>query len=61
MNVAYCAQNTQEVEADERFAVVQFLDDPLEELGFGNSDGDGVREPTYLQEWFKEVLEGDRF
>lgn len=57
MDVADRAQDAKKVETDKRFAVVQLLNDPLEELRLGDADGDRVGDTAYLPERVEEVLE----
>jgi len=57
VHVADGAQDPQEVELHDCFAVAQFLRDAPEELGLCDTDGDRCREAAYLEERVQQVLE----
>ena len=61
VHVANSAKDTQEVETNHCAAVTKPIDDTLEELRFGEADGNWGGDTTNFEEWVEEVLKGVGF
>lgn len=61
VHVANGPEDTQEVETNDRTAVVEPVNDALEELRFGKADGERGGDATYFEKGVEEVFKGVGF
>lgn len=61
VHVANSPKDTQEVETNDCAAVIEPVNNTLEELGFGKADGERSRDTTDFEKGIKEVFKGVGF